>query len=55
MKSKNNIATGLLITAIGVLISAVEFKHAVFLMGVLISVGGLEIVIEALNNDEHEN
>lgn len=55
MKSKTNIATGLLITAIGVLISAVEFKHAVFLIGVLISVGGLEIVIEALNKNEHEN
>lgn len=55
MKNKTNIATGLLITAVGVLISAVEFKHAVFLMGVLISVGGIEIIIEALNKDEHEN
>lgn len=55
MSSKTNIATGLLITAIGVLISAVDFKHAVFLMGVLISIGGLEMIIEALNKDENEN
>lgn len=55
MKSKNNKATGLIITSVGVLVSLAEFKHAVFLMGVLISIGGLEIVIEALNKDEHEN
>jgi hypothetical protein len=55
MKSKTNIATGLIITSVGVLVSLAEFKHAVFLMGVLISIGGLEIVIEALNKDEHEN
>lgn len=55
MKSKTNIATGLIITSVGILISLAEFKHAVFLMGVLISIGGLEVVIEALNKDEHEN
>jgi len=55
MSSKTNIATGLIITAIGVLISASQFKHAVFITGVLISVGGLEIIIEALNKKENEN
>lgn len=52
---KTKIATGLIIVAVGVLISAVEFKHAIFLMGVLISIGGVEIIIEGLNKNEHEN
>jgi hypothetical protein len=52
MEKTNRIATGLIIVAVGVLISAVEFKHAVFLMGVLIAIGGIEIIIEALNKNE---
>lgn len=55
MKSKTNIATGLIITSVGILISLAEFKHAVFLTGVLIAIGGLEVVIEALNKHENEN
>ena len=52
MSSKTNIATGLIITAIGALISLSEFEHAIFLTGLLISVGGLGQIVDTLNKNE---
>ena len=55
MSKKTNIATGLIITSIGVLISLAEFKHALFLTGVLVAIGGLGQIIETLEKTDYEN
>lgn len=55
MSSKTNIATGLIVTAIGVLIALAEFKHALFVTGLLVAVGGISQIIETIEKHENEN
>lgn len=55
MEKTHNIATAIILIAIGLLITLSDYKNALFLTGALIAVIGLGILVNINQNSENEN
>lgn len=55
MEKTHNIATGLILMSIGLLITLSDYKNALFLTGALVAVSGLGILLNINQKTDNEN
>lgn len=55
MEKTHKIASAIILMCSGVFMSLSDIKNALFMLGIFTAISGLQILIETIENTEHEN